>query len=192
MSADQEVTYSYRPSLMGAPWSFTLTEGGIRWTAGRRSGEVRYGAVRGVRMSYRPANMQSYRFMTEIWAEGAPRIRIASASWKSMFLQERQDEGYVAFVTALHERLARSAAPAVYMRGMSALQFWPFAAVFGVVALALVLLTGRAMQQGALGGAAFITAFLILFGWQARNFLTRNRPGYYQPDVLPPQLLPKA
>ncbi|AXK79158.1 hypothetical protein DW352_00675 [Pseudolabrys taiwanensis] len=187
-----EIAYTYRPSLLGAPWQFTLTPAGIAWTAGRRSGLVPYEAVRRVRLSYRPANMQSYRFVTEIWAEGAPRLRVVSTSWKSMFLQERLDQGYAVFVTALHRRLSEVGAPIVYERGTHPLIYWPGVAVFGVVCLAFIVLAVRGLQQNVLAGAAFVAVFLAVFAWHGGNFLRRNRPGTYRPDAVPDVLLPKT
>lgn len=191
-NAEPDLVYAYRPSLLGAPWEFRLTPDGLRWSAGKPSGDIRYDAVRQVRLSYRPAKMQAHRFFTEIWAEGAPSLRIGSASWKSMFLQEFQDDAYAAFVTALHRRLAAARPAAVYVQGISAFQYWPVAALFVGVTLSLLVLTGRALQLGMLGGAAFIVAFLVLFGWQSWKFLSRNRPGTYTPDAVPPLLLPKS
>src|SRR5712691_11362720 len=104
--------YTYRPSLLGAPWEFRLEPNDIAWVTGRRSGRVPFRDVRRLRMSFKPGNMQSQCFITEIWAEGAPKLAIASASWKSMFQQERQDRAYVAFIAELHRRLAATAVPA--------------------------------------------------------------------------------
>jgi hypothetical protein len=191
-NAAQDLVYAYRPSLLGAPWTFTLTDDGLRWSAGRRAGEMPYGAVRRVRLSYLPAKMQAQRFFTEIWGAGAPPLRIGSASWKSMFMQEAQNEQYVAFVTALHKRLARGGAPAVYVRGMNAFRYWLSFAVFALVAIGLVVMVARALQQGLLGGSLFIIAFLALFGWQVGMMLSRNRPGIYAPAAIPAALLPKS
>ena len=69
------VTYTYRPSLMGAPWEFRLTDDGIEWAAGANPAALPSAMSAVVRMSFRPANMQSHRFMTEIWADGAPKLR---------------------------------------------------------------------------------------------------------------------
>jgi len=66
-------TYTYRPSVLGAPWEFRLTGDGIEWQAGRKSGRIAFRDVRCVRLSFRPANMQSHRFMTELWADGVPQ-----------------------------------------------------------------------------------------------------------------------
>jgi hypothetical protein len=196
MSADpdaaaDDASYIYRPSLLGAPWEFKLTDTGVEWTAGRRSGRVAFAKVRRVRMSYRPANMQMQRFLTEIWADGAPKLQIASSSWKSMFEQERLDKPYSAFIAELHRRIALAGAAAEFVQGSHPLIYWPGLVVFIGVGLALLLLVLRALQAGAIGGAIFIVAFFALFLWQGGNFFRRNRPGVYRPDTPPPLLVPR-
>ena len=150
------VTYTFRPSLLGAPWQFTLTGNAIEWCAGRQSGRTALDQVRFVRMSYRPANMQSHRFVTELWADGAPKLRIVSASWKSMFEQERLDRPYSAFVAELHRRLAQAGATPQFLRGTNSLIYWAGAAVFAAVVLGMLLLVVRALQSGSTAGALFI------------------------------------
>lgn len=187
-----EPTYSYRPSLAGAPWQFRLTAGGMDWSAGRRSGRVRYRDVRLVRLSFKPAGMQTQRYLTEIWAEGTPRLQISSTSWKSMVEQERLDDAYAAFVGELHARIAHEApAGAVrFLRGVNPLVYWPGLVLYGVVAAVLLGVVVHALTQHTYGAAAFITAFVALFLWHGANFLRRNQPGTYRPDAPPGLLLP--
>ena len=199
MSADaaappppEPLDYAYRPSLLGAAAEFRLTGDVLDWTLGRRAGRIQLRDVRQVRMSFKPGSMQRYRFVTELWAEGAPRLEIVSSSWKSMVEQERLDAPYVAFVTELHRRIAHAGAPARFLQGKPAVLYWPGLALFVVVGLLLAALVPRALQAHTLGGAVFILAFLALFLWQGGNFFRRNRPGSYRPDALPPELLPKV
>jgi hypothetical protein len=187
-----ENTYSYRPSLLGAPHEFRLGEHGLAWNVGRRSGNVAWRDIARVRLSFRPASMQAHRFLTEIWAAGAPKLTIMSTSWKSMVAQERLDQGYTAFVTELHRRLAQAQTQARFEQGTSPLQYWPGLAVFGGVSLALAFLTVRALQEHAIGGALFIAGFLALFLWRGGDFFRRNRPRLYGADTVPAELLPKA
>jgi hypothetical protein len=199
-SAGDDVAYSYRPSLLGAAWSFRLTAGGLAWEAGRQSGLIPYRAIRGVRLSYKPVSMQQQRFLTEIWAEDAPKLAIVSTSWKSMVEQERQDKPYAAFVTELHRRIAqtqnqaqgRASAPVRFDQGRSPLVYWPAFVAYAGMGLGMVLLTVRALQSGAHGGAAFIAGFMVFFLWQGGNFFRRNKPGVYRPDALPDVLMPKG
>jgi hypothetical protein len=103
-AADDDLTYAFRPSLLGPPMEFRLTGDAIAWSSGQQSGRVPLRDVRLVRMAFKPATMQPHRFVTELWAEGAPRLEIVSSSWKSLVEQERLDARYAAFVTELHRR----------------------------------------------------------------------------------------
>lgn len=191
---DGGLTYSFRPSLMGAPRIFTLTDRGIDWSAGNRSGQVRYRDVRRVRLSFKPVTMQPHRFLTEIWAEDAPKLQISSASWKSMVEMERLDRRYAAFVTELHARIARAAprVPVRYEQGANPFAYWPGVVLYVLVALGLAAVFARALEAHTLGAAAFIGAFVALFLWQGGNFFRRNKPGTYAPDALPDKLVPRV
>lgn len=186
-----DIVYMYRPSLLGAPWSFRLTPVGLVWEAGRRSGRIAYRDLRRVRLSFKPVSMQTHRYQTEIWADGAPRLVIVSSSWKSMVEQERLDKPYAAFVMALHRRLAEAEARVSYEQGSTPLRYWPGLTIFAVMAFGLAFLIMRALQAGTLAGAAFTGVFLALFLWHGGNYFRRNRPGVYRPDALPELLVPK-
>jgi hypothetical protein len=193
MSADADsLAYAYRPSLLGAPTEFRLTGDAIDWRSGSGSGHIPLRDVRLVRMSFKPATMQPYRFVTELWAEGAPRLEIVSSSWKNMVEQERLDARYAAFVTELHRRLALAAAPARFVQGKHPMLFWPGLAFFVLMALVMAATVSRALQTHNIGVAAFIAALMALFLWQGGNFFRRNKPGTYRPEALPPELMPKG
>lgn len=185
-----DLTYSYRPSLLGAAWQFRLTEDALLWDIGRRSGRVAYRDIRRMRMLFRPVAMQSGRFLTQIWAQEGPRLDIASTSWKSMVEQERLDGPYSAFIRALHARLAQAGSTASFEAGSHPLQYWVGLAIFIAMAIGFAALIVRALQEAAWGGAAFIAAFLALFLWQAGNYFRRNRPGRYRPEAPPAELIP--
>ena len=191
-SGEGPLVYVYRPSLLGAPWEFSLAGDGIDWSSGRKSGHIPLRDVRRLRLSYRPANMQSHRFMAEIWAEGAPKLQILSSSWKSMVVQERLDKPYTDFIVALHRRIAFAAPSARFEQGSHPLLYWPGLIVFAGVALALAWLVVRALQADARAGAAFVGGFLALFLWQGGNFFRRNQPGRYRPEAIPAVLMPKG
>ena len=188
----ESTVYAYRPSLMGAARQFKLADDGIEWTTGRYSGRIAYRDVRRLRMSFKPANMQSQRFLTEVWAEGAHKLAIVSSSWKSVFEQERLDKSYSAFVAELHRRLVQAAAPVRYEQGTQPLKYWPALVVFVGIVLALCALIVRGLQANELSGAAFIAGFLALVLWQGSVFLHRNRPGLYRPEAPPAALMPKG
>ena len=187
----ETVSYSYRPSLLGVPRAFTLTDFGIDWIVGGRSGSIPFDKVRRLRMSFRPNNMQSHRFVTELWAEGFPKLQVVSSSWKSMFEQERFDDAYSGFIRELHRRLANVNGTTQFDRGSSPFIYWPGIVIFVGAAFGLAALIARALQAGAIASAAIVAAFLLLFLWQAGNFFRRNRPGTYRPEALPADIMPR-
>jgi hypothetical protein len=187
-----EKAYSYRPSLLGAPHEFRLGEQALEWRVGSRSGAVAWHEIERVRMSFRPTGMQRRRFLTEIWAAGAPKLTVISSSWKSMMVQERLDQPYAAFIVELHRRLAEAQSRAVLTQGTNVLMYWPGLAVFAGVSLALAVLTVRALQAQAYGGALFIVAFLGLFLWRGGDYFRRNRPRFYRAAAPPAELIPRV
>ncbi len=169
--------YAYRPSLLGAPHQFVLRDDRIEWTAGSKSGRVLYRDIRRMRLSFRPASMQSHRFMTEIWAPGAPKLQILSSSWKSMVEQERLDKPYAVFVAELHRRIAAAAPPARFEQGSNPILYWPGLIVFAAVSLGLAFLVMRALQSHAMGGAAFIARLYAAVPVAGRKFLSPQPAG---------------
>jgi|SRR6185437_11292345 len=186
-----DVTYFYRPSVLGATWTFTLKGDVIFWDTGRKSGRIPLRSIRRVRMSFRPLAMQTIRYRTEVWSEEAPKIEFVSTSWKSMVEQERFDRAYRNFLIALHSRLARAGGAVRFEQGVGAAIYWCGLAVFVIASLAIAALAVRAVAERAWGGAAVIGVFLALFLWQAGVYFRRNRPGLYRADALPADLLPK-
>jgi hypothetical protein len=187
-----EPTYTYRPSLLGAPWTFQLAPDALVWGVGRRSGRLRYGDIVRARLSFRPITIQQRRYMTEVWGRGAPKLTLVSSSWKSMVENERLDPAYTRFVTELHRRIAGANPAARFETGTPFLTYWLGLAVFVVVSFALAILTVRALAASLWGGAAFIVAFLGLFLWKGGDYFRRNRPRPYRPDRLPPDLMPRS
>jgi len=182
--------YSYKPSLFGTPWQFRLAADALEWQAGMRAGRFPYADIRRVRLSFRPVNMQTYRFLAEIWPLQGPKVTIASSSWRSMIEQSRQDAAYSTFVTELHRRIAAARGTAAFDSGSPALLYWPGLAIFAAVSLALAALTVKALRVASWAAAALVGGLLGLFLWQAGTFFKRNRPGRYRPDALPRALLP--
>lgn len=186
-----DAAYAYKPSLMGTPWEFRLTPSALEWRNGPREGRIPYGKIRHIRLSFRPATMQGYRFLTQVWADSAPRLDIYSTSWRGMLELARQDDGYRSFVADLHRRLAAAGGKTAFMSGVSALRYWPAAAVFGAAVVAFTALILRALSEAEWAAAAFIAAFLSLLLWQVGGYVLRNRPGVYPPQNIPRHLLPR-
>ncbi len=184
--------YAYKPSLMGAPWSFQLAPDALVWSLGSMSGRIPYASIHRIRLGFRPVTMQSYRFIAEIWSERAPKIPVSSASWKSMVEQERQDAAYTAFITDLHERIAKAHGTPRLDAGSIPFLYWPGLLIFIGISLATAALIARALQQGESTASLFLLGFFMLLLWQLGSFFKRNLPRRYTLDQIPPDVLPKV
>jgi len=185
-------TYAFKASLIGSPCQFTLKPDALEWQAGRRSGRIRYEAVRAVRLSYRPVTMQSHRFITELWAPGNPKIQIVSVSWRSIVEQQRLDAAYAAFITELHRRLVAAGAPAQFSTGLPFATYWVGVVVFGAVLVATGGLVVRATSFDQWAPMVVVGIFFLVFAYQLGTYFYRNRPGRYRPDAIPAGVLPKV
>jgi len=107
-----------------------------------------------------------------------------------MIEQERQDRSYSVFVRTLHRRISESGSAAQFERGTSPWIYWPGFTLSVAVALGVGVGVVQALRAKAYVGAAFAGAFLALYLWQIENFLRRNRPGIYNPEAIPKDLMP--
>jgi hypothetical protein len=185
-----ELTYSYKSSVISAPFEFRLTSDALLWGKGGMSGHTPYRRIRRVRLSFRPLTMQNHRFVAEVWTDG-PKLTIASTSWKSMVEHERLDAGYRSFVTELCRRIGAAGGATLLQTGSPPILYWIGVVVFAGASLALAGLIVQALQLSAWGGAAFVGAFFGLFLWQAGTFFRRNRPGEFRPEAIPDSVLPR-
>lgn len=188
----RDPTYAYKPALIGAHWQLTLKPEGIAFVVGRYTGMVRYDRIKRVRLAFRPVTMQTQRYLTEVWSPDAPKLQIASCSWRSVVEQERQDAAYTAFVRELHKRLAAVNSQALFQNGLPTILFGIGAVVYVGALLGFIALAIRAFQTSDKAAAAFVFAFFLLFAWQVGTYFYRNKPGRYRPDALPEHLLPKG
>ncbi len=188
---DGDPAYAYKPNLVGAPWIFRLRRDGIEWEFGRRSGLVRYDRVERVRMSFRPATMQGYRFITEVWSPQSPKLQISSTSFRGLMEQARQDGEYTPFVAELHHRLAEAGSTARFESGMNPILYWTGAAVMTAIGVSLLFFFGKILVGGDLTGALVVIGVMALFVWQVGTIFYRNYPMTYRPDAPPAVVLPR-
>jgi hypothetical protein len=191
-SQNEQPAYAFKSSLLGAPWEFRLGADRLLWAVGRRQGSVPYTDIRRLRLSYRPATMQSYRFTAEIWSTQAPKLTIASTSWRGLVEQERLDRPYRDFVLALHARIRAAGGNPVLEAGANPLLYWPGLLVFAGIAVAVLALAWRAVQESFLTALLFLAAALGLLFWQVGGIFRRNWPRRYTLAEIPDLVLPKS
>jgi hypothetical protein len=182
--------YAYKASLVGAAHQFELTDEGLGWRIGGKSGLWPYAGISGIRLSYRPVSMQSRRFRADIDGAGLGRIVLLSTSWQTSVLMAPQDRDYRAFVAKLHRRMGEAGSNAVLTGGLKPRLYIAALVLLALVAVAMAGLLVRAIMTGELAGILFLLGFAALFVWQVGGFVRRNRPQTYTFDHLPEPLLP--
>lgn len=184
------VSYAYKASLIGAAHRFELTDAGLSWHIGGRSGVWAYRDIAAVRLSYRPVSMQSRRFRADVERTGGGRIVILSTSWQTVALMAPQDHLYRDFIAELHRRMKAAGSKATLTGGLGTKTYAAAVAVLALVGLAIAGLLVRALATAEFTGALFLVGFTALFAWQIGGFVRRNRPRSYGFDDLPERLLP--
>jgi hypothetical protein len=184
------VRYAYKASLIGAAHRFELTDEGLSWQIGGRSGVWPYAGISAIRLSYRPVSMQSRRFRADIESADHERIAVLSTSWQTAALMAPQDHDYHTFIIELHARMKQAASNATLAGGLRPRIYVVAVVLLILVAAAMAGLFIRAIATGEWAGALFLVGFAALFAWQIGGFVRRNRPRAYTFDDLPEALLP--
>ena len=130
--------YSYKASLVGSACQFELTDAGLSWRVGSRSGVWPYADIASVRLSYRPMSMQPRRFRADIEKTGSGRISIFSTTWQTVTLMSPQDQDYRAFIVELHRRMQQSGSKAALLGGIGTMTYGAAVAIVGLLAVAMI------------------------------------------------------
>jgi hypothetical protein len=182
--------YAYKASLIGSAHRFELTEQGLSWRVGGKSGVWPYADIAKISLSYRPVSMQSRRFRADIENANRQRIAILSTSWQTVTLMAPQDHDYRAFITQLHRRIEKAGSKVALIGGVKPAVYAAAIAFLTLVAIAISGLFVRAIATGEWAGGLFLVGFAALFAWQIGGFVWRNQPRPYTSDHLPAALLP--
>ena len=184
------ISYAYKASLVSSAQQFELTDAGLSWRIGSRSGVWPYADIASIRLSYRPMSMQARRFRADIEKAGGGRIAILSTSWQTVTLMTPQDQGYRTFITELHRRMKQAGSRASLTGGIGTVTYATAVAMLALLAIAMVGLFVRALSTSEFTGALFLVGIAIWFAWTIGGFIKRNRPRKYSFDELPETLLP--
>jgi hypothetical protein len=184
------ISYAYKASLISSAYQFELTDAGLSWQMGRRSGVWPYADIASIRLSYRPMSMQSRRFRADIDRAGGERIAILSTTWQTVSLMTPQDQDYRAFMIELHRRMKAAGSKASLIGGIGTVTYAMAVAVLVLLAIAMIGLFVRALATSEFTGALFLVGMAVWFAWTIGGFIKRNRPRGYSFDELPGTLLP--
>jgi hypothetical protein len=191
-SEELPYTYAYKPRLMGASYEFALSQDGMDWAIGPRTGRVSYPMIKHIRLGYKPTNMGTAQFMAEVWPLNDTKLLLNSQSARSMIDMADQGKEYTRFIQELHRRVAASQSNCVFEAGFPAWRWWPSAIFGAAIPLALIYVVVKALMASEYLVAGAITLLGAWFIWQIWNIVMRNRPRQYDPHNLPSDVLPKV
>ncbi|MET0679179.1 MAG: hypothetical protein ABW175_25550 [Bradyrhizobium sp.] len=183
-------SYAYKATLVSSAQHFELTDAGLKWRVGGRSGVWPYADIASIRLSYRPISLQARRFRADLRKRGGGRIAILSTTWQTVTLMTPQDQGYRAFITELHARMQAAGSTASLTGGIGNVSYGAAVVMLVLLAIAMVGLLVRALATAEFTGALFLIGISIWFAWTIGAFVRRNRPRRYSFDALPEALLP--
>jgi hypothetical protein len=183
-------SYAYKATLVSSAQQFELTEAGLKWHVGSRSGMWRYADIASIRLSFRPMSLQSRRFRADLRKTGGGRIAIVSTTWQTVTLMTPQDQGYRAFIVELHRRMQAAGSTASLTGGIGTVSYGAAVVMLVLLAIAMIGLLVRALATSEFTGALFLVGISIWFAWTIGAFIRRNRPRRYTFDALPQALLP--
>jgi hypothetical protein len=185
-----EMSYCYRPRMMGAEFSFRLEPDALSWELGRRSGRLAYRDIARLRLGYRPTNLAGSRYIAEIWPRAGVKLEIASISQRSLFDFQNLAPQYRAFVVELTRRIAASGGVCRCDAGFPPWRWWPALFVAAVTLAAAVYISLWALIAGDVAAGILIAAFGLFFLWQIGAMIVRNRPRSFEPNSAPGDVLP--
>jgi hypothetical protein len=185
------IEYAFRPRIVGGDHVFRLTPAGLVWEGGGRSRLIPYRDIISVRLSYRPGNIVSNRFLTEIWPREGGKVALASVSTSGPFSFEDRGEAYTAFVTELGRRIDEAQPGFRFEMGMPAWRWWPAVVFAGITLSATAYFLGYAFMTGQIKLIFLVLAFAGLFCWQMGTMLFRNRRRICEIKSIPAAILPR-
>ena len=184
--------YQFRRKLMSRSVTISLGETSLQWNDGINKGEVSFSDIVAVRLRYEPGHLFLARFWLDIEPLKARPVRFANWGWRGLGEIETQNEAFLGFVGALHQRLERHGDRITFVAGERPWRQWLALTVGGISVVGLLVLMVRAASVGGFGTLAILAACLAFFGWQTWLMAARNHPGRYRPEALPQRLLPTA
>ena len=181
--------YIFKSSLAAGARQLQLTDTGLTVQTARTQFWP-WDSIKAIRLSYRPASMQSWRFRVDIENANGQDIKVFSTTWHSISQMACQDDEYRAFIVELHRRLQQANSSVRLTAGIN-----PVLYALGLVAMALIgfSIAGlfvRALVTAEFAGALFLVGFAAWFTWQIGGFMRRNQPRIYTFDALPKDVLP--
>ncbi|QCK88099.1 hypothetical protein E8L99_21230 [Phreatobacter aquaticus] len=184
--------FRHRPKLIGPVITMTLDGDHLLWSDGKSTLTLPLADIRQVRLTFRPANLHTRRYCAEITPRAGRKLWMSNVSWRGMVELEAHDGAYTGFLRRLMPAVAKAAPKTLFIAGEPLWRYGligltTLGLVFSVIWLAIPALANR--NWGLIGILALLGGYAI---WQMSLWLTKNRPGLFDPGQPPKALLPSG
>jgi hypothetical protein len=190
------LSYTYRLNVLTSEATVSLSEDGLIYAeAGELPNTYSYDQISQVRLSYEPSRASGNIFFCRVYVKGVsgPVASIPSTYYRGFLEFEPQFDGYLGFVAGLHAQLVARGSKVSYRAGVSQLAYWGNAAFFIIVTMFSMLLLVPIIAEAQISATSWFRIEMI-FALAPLVFLWfwSNRPRPYDPQQIPPEILPKA
>jgi hypothetical protein len=189
---DGSPSYRQKPRPIGFEIAYKLEDDVLVINSTRKIDRVKLAAVEQVRFAFKPGNISSTGYITQLRLKDGKTITIGDISWRSMVEIERGGARYVRFIAALGAAVAAANPQARFVAGRP----FPVWALFCAAVAATVVAMGyfiiTALGEGAQGAAGIGAFLLAAVLWQMIPMALNNRPLALGRGEIPPHLMPKA
>lgn len=185
---ESDPTHTVRNSLIDRERTFSLGTGALQWKEAGGRGELRYAAVRRMRLIAYPSTGGEHCQCTLSAGRGR-KVKLRSHHYSSLGAFEDRTDTYAPFVRELSRRIAAAAPDARFLAGSTGMWFvWLglFATVAMVVALLLLALLGGGAQEAGVVAPLVALTFAVPAGWKV---LRRGKAAEFDPADPPADLL---
>lgn len=192
-------SYTHRHHAFAPTRTYWLEQGALCWRdepedeTGQdtpATGKITFGDISRIHARYHPSRVQRRKYELHVTARNGARVVLTNSSYRGFGDFAVHNEAYTAFARALHNKAAAAKPDIVFTKGNSTggyianwlLTIW----IFAMIAIALWFF----VSIGLIWIAAVKLAIVIFYIPTLIRYLARNRPGSYDPQALPPEILP--
>ncbi len=184
-------SYRQKPRPIGFDLAYKIEGDVLVIDSTRKIDRVRLASVEQVRFTFKPGNIASTGYVTELRLSDGKTITIGDISWRSMVEIERGGARYIRFIRELCAIIARLNPKARFVAGKPPVIWALFAVIATVSVLMMSYFAFRAWQQGVVGAVWIGVGLAAIAAWQMWPMVRLNRPRELALGEIPDDLMPK-
>lgn len=163
---------------------------GLSWDGGDKKGHFPFSDIRRIRLSFTPSRFDFIRYRCTVTRFNGWEETIVSTSYAGIGSFEDRAQDYARFVNCLVQEAARGNPAIRFEAGETLFKYWGNIAILvGAIALlAYVLISIGFDPTWIIMAKIAVIAFLIPL---CLKWMSKNRPGGFQPTAIPADLLPE-